>query len=1523
MNRKLTGLALTALLCIICCCQVLAEGEDVSSLDLSAQPVQFIENAGQAHTDILYQVKSPKFSFDFTRDSLLVSGPSEDCKECNNTTVSPVIVTLAGADNNTTVEPFDKLPGEANFLFGNNQSDWHTYVPWYGGIRYVNILPGVDLSYTGKDGVLKREYVVHEGADPGSIRMAYGGSQGVAIAADGSLIVNTSFGNLTELAPYSYQEINGTKVPITSSYQILENGEVGYSIGTYDTAYPLIIDPYLEYSTLLGGTLEDYGMDIATDKDGDVYVTGYTSSCNFPLVNPLLPSNNVAEYNGTYCHNSRDIFVTKIGINPSTGNATILFSTYLGGTKSDFGRAIAVDELKNIYIAGDTFSEDFPIVYPFAYGEELHGSNDAFVVKLLPDGAGIYWSDCIGGNFADQANDIALDSLNAVYMTGQTVGNNPYKDPNEIFPVTDYAYQTKPNTNGVMGDAFALKINQNGKTLDYSTYISGASQDYGNGIAVDGKGMAYIVGTTTSSNLLPSGIPGNDTTLSGGQDAFLFKMNFQAGLQPIYATYLGGSTPYDYGEAVAVDSADCAYVTGATASKDFPVTNGAMQTVKGWKYDAFDKDAFVTKYDDDGTGLTYSSYLGGSKDDWGYDIAVDDTGRAFVTGYSKSSQIPLSGLVNSIKSASGGQDGFLTVVRKDGKAAEFSTLFGGYHDDVSRGVAISSDGNTSYVTGYTSSPTILNCGNLCFSEAFPVLKWINQTTYWGNTYIGGNFTGDFLGSFDAFVMKFGTSTLVPSFTATPVCGMANPNLTVTFTDTTTGLGNIVSRVWNFGDGKINVTTPSVLSVSHNYTTPGTYLATLTLRTYTDTLVSQPRTITVCNNDTYAAYTVSGYNNTADPIPVPINTAINFYGSSNFSATSYVWNFNDGSANQTQNPTSHTFTSQGNFTVNMTARSGTCCGDKVASRNISVLAKPLALFEASTTSGCVPLVVSFTDRSPVDPIHGAPSAWSWNFGDNSDPVTTQNTTHTYPFAGTYSATLTVSNVAGTSTATPVKIVVSANATAAFTGSPRAGTAPLPVQFTDQSTGSVANWTWAFGDGATLSGSDPSVYQNPSHTYTSPGTYTVNLTVQSNCGGPADNKSYINYITVNANTTPRILFGNNTVPTLENPVNGTAVLNVKFQAKTTDGTLIDKAVWTFGDGNTTNQTRVTGWPSDNSWFNTSNPYYTIGNYTPVLQITNNTYGTGTSGGLYTDWIGVYPPMVVNFTMLPASGVVGESIQFTDTSSGNPVDWKWTFPEGTVSGVSSVSHAFNSSAVHAVMLEVWNKYGATAIGTKYITITSPDKSGVVYFVPQNITMETDESNYRVVNVVLSKADYGLSLYTVKIDLNNTARAHIRDWVSQPGWVDHFAYSWSPLFNTITLSGYLDSGSLPAGSRNISLGNISLAGISMGDALLTMNSTSSAQYDSSSMSLSGQAADIHVYSLAPLPGYENSPADLWPTGVHDGLLDDFDGNGVVNTADVSAFHTAWTYGSLEGLPVPPFDYNSNNRIDLDDIRVYFNRVW
>jgi|GEM_PF-596992 len=1539
IRKTMVGVITALLILIICSSQVLGDNGTSISDDISLHQIQFIKNVGQVDNNILFQVKSADISFDFTKGGLIVSGLNKTCGNCSEDLSVPVLITIKGADDSSDVRAVDQLPGNANFLIGQNESEWHKDVPWYGKILYEEILPGINLTYTGKDGVLKREFEVGKGVDPSVIRLVYSGAGDPSIADDGSLLVNTSFGTISELPPYSYQMINGVQVPVDSSYKIYNESEIGYSVTGYDPAYALIIDPYLEYSTLIGGSLEDYGMDIKVDKTGNAYITGYTSSCDYPLLNPLNMTSPI-RFNGSHIQKNRDVFITKIG-SDQNGNATILLSTYIGGSADDFGRGIAVDSMNNIYITGDTFSSDFPVLYPFANGQSLHGSDDAFVLKINSNLNSIQWSDYLGGNFADQANDIALDSLDAVYLTGKTVGNNQYKNPDQVFPVTDNAYQTSPNPDATLGDAFATKISADGKKIEYSSYISGSGEDSGNGIDVDGQGCAYIFGTTTSPNLLPSGVPGYQKVLKGSQDAFLFKMNFQAGVPPVYATYLGGSTGYDYGQAVAVDTAGQAFVTGATASyimngaaaDNFPVTNGAMQTKKGWPYDAFEKDAFVTKFNFNGDNLVYSTFLGGTKDDWGYGIDIDNTGRAFVTGYSSSSQIPSSGLVNPLKGASGSQDGFLTVVNPAGSAAEFSTFFGGYRDDISRAVAIGpdGDGSTSYVTGYTNSPGIMDClSSDCVDMAFPELNWIYQFVYGGgNKYNGGKNAG----SFDTFVMKFGKATIEPSISANRTCGSGDPNLLVKFTDTTTGSGNILNRIWNFGDNSQGFDSgPLPTTVDHDFTKPGTYDVTLTIYTYTDRITSPPVRITVCNQDMSVNYTVPGFDNaekTQDPIYVPWKQAVTFTAEpKNFTPSLYKWQFGDGTANQTLDTpsTTHAFANVGTYRVNLTATLGTCCDNSIkqGSRNISVLAPPSAQFSNNTPGNiCSPLTYNFEDRSGSDATHSAPTSWQWNFGDNTDNATVQNSTHTYGNPGIYTVTLTVSNVAGSSTIQKTNLIsVAGDVLAGFSASPLNGTAPLDVQFTDQSLGLIEGYTWKFGDDT-----PDETKQNPSHTYEKSGLYPVTLTVRSVCGNTAT--SLPTYIVVNGNMTPKVLFGNNTAPYSPAKVNGTSPLHVSFIADTTDGTLIDTATWDFGDGNKSVMSRPTGWANDNLWCeNTSIYYYDARDYTPTISITNKTYGQGYAA--YQDQIGVYKPLKLSFSISPEPpGVAGQDFTFTDTSHDNLVKWDWDFNDGTpdLQG-NPVRHNFTEVGTYDVKLTGWNKYRAEAEVTNQVEINSAQNTGTLSFVPNNITLINGSQNDRQINLLLDRADFGLNSFKIRIDLSSINNSTIKNWYQRPFWIpdQYSSYELSNASGSMTISGLNMSWSWPTGSRNISLGNISLYGGSPGSSVLSYNSsckTDSLMYNSHSMILTLIQANLTTCAVPVLPGGVGQPRDIWPTNVHDGLVDDFDGNGVVNTKDVQVFFNAWSKGALDNLSPGPFDYNHNNRFDPDDITTYFNLIF
>ncbi|MEA3276877.1 MAG: SBBP repeat-containing protein, partial [Pseudomonadota bacterium] len=391
------------------------------------------------------------------------------------------------------------------------------------------------------------------------------------------------------------------------------------------------------YSTYLGGSDWDSGEGIAVDSAGNAHVTGSTYSADFPMVNALYPS--ILGFS--------DAFVLKL----NAGGSALVYSTYLGGTETSLPfisvgesvEGIAVDGAGNAYVTGWTNAEDFPTVnalYPDFSGGVYHG--DAFVSKLNADGSAAVYSTYLGGMSDDFGHGIAVDGAQNAYVTGWTRSTD--------FPTINALY---PDFGGgaFTANAFVFKLNADGSSPFYSTYLGGSEYDSGSDIAFDSAGNAYVTGSTQSADF-PT-VNALYPNLSGSSDAFVFKLNAD-GSAPIYSTYLGGSD-YDYGSGVAVDGAGNAYVTGSTYSADFPMVNALYPSYAGGSH-----DAFVFKLNAGGSALIYSTYLGGSDWDEGNDIAVDSAGNAHVTGETQSTDFPT---VNALDpNLSGTRDAFIVKI---------------------------------------------------------------------------------------------------------------------------------------------------------------------------------------------------------------------------------------------------------------------------------------------------------------------------------------------------------------------------------------------------------------------------------------------------------------------------------------------------------------------------------------------------------------------------------------------------------------------------------------------------------------------------------------------------------------------------------------------------------------------------------------------------------------------------------------------------------------------------------------------
>jgi hypothetical protein len=647
---------------------------------LGQLPLYFIENQGQVDSQVAYYLAGGESSIYFRSGGLTfaLSGTPASSVTATGEELPAVTVSYGlkldflGARD---VRPVGEGKTEAVVsYFKGKPEQWHTGLSTYSRIAYPDLWPGIDLVYYGRGAELKYEFVVHPGADPAQIRLAYCGASALSVDEAGQLQVVTPVRTISDAAPVAYQEVGGERRTVAATYALDEETATpdmhayGFQVGAYDRSLSLVLDPGLIYSGFLGGSGDDFGNSIAVDSSGNAYVTGWTSSTDFPTkTGPDL------DYNGP----NDDVFVAKV--NPSgTG---LVYAGFLGGSSGEEGYGIAVDSAGNAYVTGVTDSDDFPtLVGP---DPSYIGNGDAFVAKVNPSGTALVYSGLLGGSGADYVYGIAVDSLGNAYVTGRTDSDD--------FPVVAWPYTSYK---GGDWDAFVAEVRADGSNFVYSGYLGGSSWDGSNGIAVDSAGNAYVTGATWSDDFPTKGSwPYNNNSYNGAADVFVTKVN-PSGAGLAYSVFLGGAGD-DVGRSIAVDSSGSAYITGDTNSEDFPTLVGPYAGYNG------SYDAFVAKMNPSGTDLVYSGFLGGDSYDEGDGIAVDSSGNAYVTGYTSSSDFPAQGPWPYNRYNGGSEDAFVAKVSSSGALA-YSGFLGGSGDEEGSSIAVDSSGNA-YVTGGTTS----------------------------------------------------------------------------------------------------------------------------------------------------------------------------------------------------------------------------------------------------------------------------------------------------------------------------------------------------------------------------------------------------------------------------------------------------------------------------------------------------------------------------------------------------------------------------------------------------------------------------------------------------------------------------------------------------------------------------------------------------------------------------------------------------------------------------------------------------
>lgn len=667
-----------------------------AQVQLSAQTVSFTENQGQWPDSILFRAESGPVAlwftstgayYQFTRLHTDRHGTKPAALTTQETRLTPdsvefMMVKAALVGGNPQPKAVGEDPAEyrCNFFLGNDPVRWRGEVMNYGRILLTDVYPGVDLVYRGvatadqsaisAPQAIEYDFHVAAGADYEQIRIRYEGARALTINDSGALVITTAWGEIREKAPVVYQQVKGTRTVIEAEFVLTGELEFGFRLGAgYDNTQPVIIDPVLVYGTFLGGSNRELGQAVEVAADGSIYVTGTTYSANFPTANP---------YDGTLTGSS-DIFITKF----SPDGSSLAYSTYLGGNGADYGHALALHSSGTAYMAGQSFSTNFPTANAWLTDPDLAGggsSGDAVVTKLSATGNSLLFSTYIGGTNIEYAWGIAVADDGTAFVTGYTYSSN--------FPTVN-AFQTYQGN----ADAFVASIPSAGGTAAYSTCLGGESTDFGRAIAVDAAGAAYITGNTQSTTF-PTVNPFQIDQQA--HDAFVAKI-VPGGDSLAYATYLGGSA-YDDAMGIAVDDAGSAYVAGRTYSSDFPTRN-PFQTNRDTL------DAFIVKMAPDGSSLAYGTYLGGNDLDEAWAIAVDNNGAAFITGNTYSTDFPL---VGEFQSDQWTVDAFMTKLSPNGRTLLSSTYLGGSLVDLGTDIAVDTSGSV-YVTGYTWSdnfPTI-------------------------------------------------------------------------------------------------------------------------------------------------------------------------------------------------------------------------------------------------------------------------------------------------------------------------------------------------------------------------------------------------------------------------------------------------------------------------------------------------------------------------------------------------------------------------------------------------------------------------------------------------------------------------------------------------------------------------------------------------------------------------------------------------------------------------------------------------
>ncbi|RAK63246.1 PKD domain-containing protein [Hymenobacter edaphi] len=1013
-------------------------------------------------------------------------------------------VSFEHANANPVVTSEGKVAMERNYFLGSDPQRWASHVPAYTEVRYQQLYPGTDLRVYSKGASLEYDFELAPKADAGRIRMHYEGVDELRVAADGSLRITTSVGDITEQRPYAYQLRNGQKQEVPCQFQ-LKGRVVSFALPAgYDHQRPLVIDPVLVYSTYSGSTGNNYGYTATYDSLGNLYSGGIALASGFPVTTGAYD----VSYAGT-----QDMGIMKFNPAATTGAASRLYATYIGGSGTDHPHSMIVDRTGNLVILGSTSNNQFPVTGG-VYDNSYNGGTDIVVCKLNSTGSTLLASTYVGGsgsdgqtlaaalnvNYGDEyRGDVQVDNQNNIYFASISSSTN--------YPTLG-GFQTALSGTS---DAVVTKLTSSLSALVWSSYLGGTGAESAYSIQVDSVRNVYVSGGTSSSNL--PGVAGSfDATYNGGT-ADGFVASIAASGNVLRRSVFLGTSGYDQAYFVQLDRAGNVYALGQSDGA-YPVTSG--------KYAVNNSRLFIHKMNNGLTTSQFSTRIGAPTTS-GVNFSptaflVDNCGQILLSAWGGGGQG--SGTItgapvtpDAIQTTAPSGSFYLMQLSADAAGLVYGSYFGNSGPHV--------DGGTSRFDkrGIIYQAMCVSGGLITTPNAYALTKPTSAS------YNNAAFKMDILRLQAAFVQ----STVINGPRVRRGCAP----LTVFF-QPASQIGN-AARSWNLGDGTVTTQTGVI---THTYNTPGRYVVRLTVIDPNACLQNQIATDTV---DVFLSPTAAAG---ADRSICAGTSTTLTAGSAGVAGSTFSWSPAAGLSSTTGASVTATPTATTAYVLTATSPGGCFTRDTVVVRIIPQL--QVAYTALSTTgvpqkTGCAPLQLNFRRDTPQ-----AGTSLLWDFGDGTTSAQSGIVSHTFSQPGRYVVRLTVNDAAACPTSrTAVDTVVVNPVPVAAVGPNQTICNGSNTVLRASSTGApgvVYTWSPAAGLSSTTGA-------NVTAAPTTTTTYTVTATAPTGCASSAT-------VVVNVTPQPRAAFA----PTLRQAFTGQLIT---FNNTTTNATTY---AWNFGDAQT---------------------------------------------------------------------------------------------------------------------------------------------------------------------------------------------------------------------------------------------------------------------------------------------------------------------------------------------------------------------